>query len=255
MNRRFWVLLGLLGLILVLVILLIDHRGFIAATNHPQPDLTRGLIGSWAFDGPEMYRTLANDRSGYRRDSTLANGQATAVGDTGQAIEFHGGTDYVDLGSDYIDTKAVTISAWVYARSHGGLGNGRILDNGSTVLKIPNTDRFAFSSDGLVTEASSEYGSFRLNTWIHVVVSRKSSGVANFYINGVLSGPANQKSGAPAVGIGHVSIGNGTPSQRTDVGWDGLIDEVLLYNRVLTADEIKRLYDMGNRQTKYLSSR
>jgi hypothetical protein len=191
-----------------------------------------------------MSENVENYANGYENNEISRNGMLTATGDIRKANEFYGGTHYVDLGSDLISTKAVTISAWVYTRSNGGLGNGRILDNGSTVLKIPNTDRLAFSSDGLGTEAVSAAGSLQLHTWTHVVVSRKSSGMATFYINGSLSGTANQQSGTPVAGIGHVSIGNGTPNQRSDVGWDGLIDEVRIYDRVLTEEEIKCLYDM-----------
>jgi hypothetical protein len=242
MDRR---IVGLVGLIGLLVILRVSYGVFTAATGQPQPDLSHGLIGYWSFDGPDMDGSIAQDRSGQRHNGTLTNGLRTTAGKIGQALEFHEGTDRVDAGSDLISTQAITISAWVYARSNGGLGNGRIVDNGSTVLKIPNTDRLAFSSDGMVTEVNSESGSFNLHTWTHVTVIRTSTGVTNFYLNGVLSGTANQNSGTPVAGVGNVSIGNGTPNARIDVGWDGLIDDLRIYNRVLTADEINRLYHLG----------
>jgi hypothetical protein len=254
MDRRFWGILGLLGVILLLVILLVNHREFTSTTNQAQPNLTNGLIVYWTSNGTGMYVNMPNDRSGYGHNGTSPNGLPTAGGNMEQPVEFHGGTDYVDLGSDFISTKVITISAWVYARSRGGQGCGRILDNGSTVLKIPNAARFTFSSDGLVTEASSESGSFELNTWTHVVVTRNNRGFTNFYINGTLSGMANQKSGKPVTGFGHVRIGNGASDQQTDVGWDGLIDEVRIYNRVLMIEEIRGLYNMDNRGTGSLSS-
>jgi hypothetical protein len=65
---------------------------------------------------------------------------------------------------------------------------------------------------------------------------------------------ANQKSGKPVTGFGHVRIGNGASDQQTDVGWDGLIDEVRIYNRVLMIEEIRGLYNMDNRGTGSLSS-
>lgn len=245
MKRRSWSLLGLLGLVCLLVILHFGYSMFTSATTQPQLDLSKGLIGHWSFDGVDIAGNTSNGSSVQRHNGTLANGLRSAGGKIGQAVEFQGGADYVDTGSDFISIKAMTLSAWAYARSNGGLSNGRIWDNGATILKIPNTDRFAFSSDGLVTAASSESGSLNLNTWIHVVVTRTSTGVANFYINGTLSGTANQHSGTPMAGVGNVSIGNGTPADRIDVGWDGLIDEVRIYNRVLTTDEITHLYNMG----------
>jgi hypothetical protein len=81
----------------------------------------------------------------------------------------------------------------------------------------PYSDRFAFSSDGQITEALSEPGSFNLDIWTHMVVIRTSTGVAYFYTNVVLSGTANQNSGTPIVGSGDVSIGNSTSNDRIDV--------------------------------------
>jgi hypothetical protein len=210
---------------------------FTSATSQSQQSLSNGLIGYWSFDGLDMSGNIAYDRSGQGHNGTLTNGPQAAAGKIGQAMEFHGGTDYVDTGSDFISTNALTISAWVYARSYGGSGQGRILDNGSTVLKVPNTDYFAFSSDGQVTAARSESGSLNLNSWTHVVVTRTSTGIANFYINGVGSGTADQNSGSPAAGTMNLFIG-GDGSHA----WDGLIDEVRIYNRVLSPDEIKQLY-------------
>jgi hypothetical protein len=245
MNRRSLSVLGLVGLACLLVILHFGYGVFTSAPTQPRPDLSRGLIGHWTFDSADTAENTSNGSNGQRLNGALANGLPLEGGKIGQAAAFHGGTDYVDTGGDFIPIKAMTLSAWVYARSNGGLSNGRILDNGTTVLKIPNSDRFTFSSNGLVSAASSESGSLNLNTWLHVVVTRTSSGIANFYINGMLSGTANQHSGTPVAGVGNVSIGNGTPAERIDVGWDGLIDEVRIYDRVLTTDEITLLYNMG----------
>lgn len=237
MNRRLWSRVGLLGLVFVLVVLLIGYGVFTSATSQSQLSLSNGLIGYWSFDGPDISGNIAYDRSGQGHNGTLTNGPQTAVGKIGQAMEFHGGTDYVDTGSDFISTNAITVSVWVYARSHGESGHGRILDNGSTVLKVPNTDCFAFSSDGQVTAARSESSSFDLNIWTHVVVTRTSTGIANFFINGVESGTANQNSGTPAAGTVNLLIGGDSRH-----AWDGFIDDVRIYNRVLSPDEIKQLY-------------
>jgi hypothetical protein len=245
MDTRFWSILGLLGVVFLLGVLHAKYHVFGSATDQPQIDLSKGLIGYWSFDDTDISGHIVYDSSGKGRNGTLTNGLHTVVGKIGQAMEFHGGADYVDIASDFIPRKAVTISVWVYGRSNGGLGNGRIFDNGALVLKVPNAERLTFSSDGRGTEASSGYGSFNLNVWTHVVVMRTSTGVTNFYIDGVLSGTANQNSGTPAAGRGHVSIGNAIPSDRTDVGWDGLIDDMRIYDRALSAEEIKRLHDMG----------
>jgi hypothetical protein len=237
MKRLLRSILGLLGLAFVLVVLRVGYGVITSATSHSEPDLSRGLIGYWSFDDTDMSGNIAFDRSGQGHNGTLMNGAHTAAGKIGQAIEFDGRTSYLDTGSDFVSTKAMTISAWVYAHSYGESGQGRILDNGSTILKVPNVDHLAFSSDGQVTTAHSEFGSFPPNGWIHVVVTRTSTGAATFYINSLVSGTANQSSGTPAAGTANVLIGGDSAH-----AWDGFIDDVRIYNRVLSPDEIKQLY-------------
>jgi hypothetical protein len=245
MRRGLWSISVLLALIVLALLLYAKYDVGTSTAIQAQSDLLKGLTGYWSFEDTDIAGHVVYDHSGHAYNGRLSNGLHTGTGKIGQAMEFHGGSDYIDIDRDFIPRKALTISAWVFARSHGGLGNARILDNGSVVLKIPSSDRLAFASDRQGTEASSEPGSLHLNTWTHVVVVRANAGATNFYINGVLSGPADQKSGTPRAGVGHVSFGNAIPEDRTDVGWDGLIDEIRLYERVLSVEEIKLLYEMG----------
>jgi len=71
----------------------------------------------------------------------------------------------------------------------------------------------------------------------------KSGQEPNFYVNGVLSGTPNQNSGTPEAGTTNLAIGNDTFANRS---FDGTIDDVRIYNRVLSAQEVKRLYNMGH---------
>src|SRR5215831_11557415 len=151
MNIRFWGIRGLVGLMFILVILRVGYGVFTSALSRPQLALSQSLIGYWSFDDTDMSGNVAYDRSGQGHNGTLMNGAHTAAGMIGQAIEFDGRTSYIDTASDFVSINAITIVAWVCARSNGESGHGRILDNGSTVLKVPNADRLAFSSDGQVT--------------------------------------------------------------------------------------------------------
>src|SRR5262249_23594442 len=68
---------------------------------------------------------------------------------------------------------------------------------------------------------------------------------ADLYINGVkqtiskITPPRGTQTSNEGEGI----IGNHIPLNR---GWDGLIDELRIYNRALSAAEIVSLYDQGN---------
>ena len=83
--------------------------------------------------------------------------------------------------------------------------------------------------------------SLQANTWYHVAVTYSGSGQPTFYVNGTIYGVASTW-GSPAVGT--TSTG-GRISGRPDGSnpMNGLIDEVRIYNRALSASEIAGLYN------------
>ena len=233
--------------------------------------LNAGLVGFWSFDGKDMSGDLSLDRSGQGNNGTLTNGPLRVKGKLGQALNFGGSNDYVNIGApsslDNIVTK--TISAWIYPRSVGESNAGRIMDKNqggiagwyfATCSDPDGGSRCsaAGSSNALLYEhnfASGSVGAWvtgnntlTLNAWNHVVVTYSRSSTANnpvFYINGVVrSGTSvgNQTGTAPSDTGLENTIGNRTDTAAT---FNGLIDDVRIYNRVLTADEIKRLYMIG----------
>jgi hypothetical protein len=225
--------------------------------------LDSGLVGFWSFDGQDISGTTAFDRSGLGNNGTIS-GAARTAGRIGQALEFDGVDDYVDaLSPDPLDDlRTFTVSAWIKPDSMGEGDFGRITDkrNLGTVgwdfftcssgAAPTCTDairlRQAFGTSGGVWDSPSN--SVARNVWQHVVVTYNSNSTANdpsFYINGASvavtegTAPSGSYSSDGAVNF---TIGNTPDTTRT---FDGAIDEVRIYNRVLTSDEIKRLYNMG----------
>ena len=224
------------------------------ATTKTGNSLTNGLIGYWTFDGKDLINNVA-DLSGQGHTGYMSNftstSSAVAPGEIGQALGFDGVNDLVDTGaSDWINTSALTVSAWIKPRSHGEGGAGSILDNRKAIFGMydgAGTNAVTFSSNAGVTTAKSANGSVPFNKWTHVIATRDASGVVNFYVNGILSGTANQSSGTPASGTVGVQIGNAIYLSRT---WDGYIDDLRVYNRVLSATEARQLY---NQNSSYVS--
>jgi len=68
--------------------------------------LTNGLVGSWTFDGPDMAVDTAFDRSGNANNGTLTGGPVRTEGKIGQALNFDGVDDYVDLGEGAVMANA-----------------------------------------------------------------------------------------------------------------------------------------------------
>jgi hypothetical protein len=93
------------------------------------------LVGHWKFD--EGTGTTAFDSSGNGNDGTLINGPIWTTGVIGQALEFDGTDDYVDVGTGPAITGAAqrTVSMWInpdtidtterHFFGYGATGNGQ----------------------------------------------------------------------------------------------------------------------------------
>ncbi|MFA6552511.1 MAG: LamG domain-containing protein [Candidatus Paceibacterota bacterium] len=215
--------------------------------------LNDGLVGYWTFDAKNMVNNVADSsghgNTGYLQLGTLGNkatSTAKVAGKIGQAMKFDGVDDRILLSSDPINVATTTISMWIKANSYGGGNQGRLLTNSNTTgfyFRLASTNnRFNFSSNGGVNDASSAIGSGVLNKWLHVVVTRTAMGVANIYINGILNGTANQDSGTPTAASTSLFIGSNFGKTTS---FNGFLDDVRVYNRVLSASEIKKLYNLG----------
>ena len=82
----------------------------------------------------------------------------------------------------------------------------------------------------------SNYFKMPLNTWHHIVLSYNSVKGGQLYVNGVASG-GPVASGELKTNTGDLIIGNGFP---------GLIDDVRIYNRLLTDQDVLGLYSAGS---------
>ena len=149
---------------------------------------------------------------------------------------FDGTDDLITLESDIIGTSACTIIAWIYPTGWGEGSLGRICDNGKTSFMVrnldPNLATMAIYSNG-VNNLKAPNGSIALNTWFRVAATRIADGTAAIYING--TSVANGASGAPVAGDNQLCIGNNLAGSAT---FAGTIDDVQVYNRVLSATEI-----------------
>lgn len=161
------------------------------------------------------------------------------------SLNFSGASDKIDTGSDFIGTSDFTVSCWINPNNLAGSTPWTIVDNGNFLFRVTTTSsipRLQASSDGS-TLVLSATASIVYNRWQHVVVTRTSAGVVNFYINGVLNGTADQASGTPASGSTNVIIGNNNAGTRR---FSGRTNEACFWNRILTTNEISDLCFSGS---------
>lgn len=193
-----------------------------------------GLVGLWRFDGDAL-----DSVSGV--SSEMVGNPQFVQGVSGRALEFDGIDDRVVVAnsSELQIEDELTISVWLYKKRaglHEGLIFKWIWDQSGYGLHIhnSNTIRFVLPQDGY-------WGMLSGNTldedrWYHVVATYKS-GDARIYIDGELTARDMSRTGPIVVNTTALQIG-GSYSNNLQ----GAIDEVRIYNRVLTPREIKSLY-------------
>ncbi|GIW65232.1 MAG: hypothetical protein KatS3mg093_211 [Candidatus Parcubacteria bacterium] len=198
-----------------------------------------GLVGYWSFDD-----CTAKDLSGNNNNGTLVNGPTCVDGKVGKALSFDGVNDYVNLGSRVILDFANDFSVCIWFRLNSG--NGILINNEGKYEWAPNTPSankigyaIANSLPGWNWIASSN---FTINQWQFYCFSYSQTYIIKSYINGIndysLQGSGNIGDNHPD--LNNVRIGG---RQYTAQYFNGLIDEVRVYNRALSDQEIKALYE------------
>jgi hypothetical protein len=203
------------------------------------------LVAWWQFD--EGSGTTATDASGHGNDGTLTNNPIWSTGQIGGALDFDG-DDYVEAAYDTsLDiTGPITISAWVYPRVSGT--DMVFLQNSDQYVlwvRSDNQVRFADTHGNFVDTAAN---ALTLNTWNHVVgIFRGTSGTtvdltnAEIYINGISVGDHVNGTWDPTT-LYSVTIGQGS---GTWAPFDGQLDDVRIYKRALSPNEVKAIYTGG----------
>ena len=174
------------------------------------------------------------------------------IRDFSESLLFDGANSTVVIphNANQLLTSGFTLSAWINPRSLGENGNGHIISKstgaagqGGFAFRVRSVDKLALIVNN-GTDVSPPSGTLVFNTWQHALVTVDSSAVVTFYINGVQTGtPAAT---APLSGITTTnSLVIGNRSGTTDRTFDGGIDEVRIWNRVLTAQEITDLHFSG----------
>lgn len=210
-------------------------------TNHYSfLNLDNSLVGFWRFENS----TSAIDESGYGNNGTLVGGVTQGAGKFGSAYEFDGVDDCVNIpNSNSLDISGdITISAWVKPTFNSN-GDGDVLEKGGCggYLIWAATDTY-FQFDKQCDGGSVVgYDPLSSNNW-NYLTAVKSGSTSTTYLNGVLVG--TDSNFANFTNSGALTIGCGG-----DGSFNGSIDDVMIFNRSLSAQEISALYNSS--ATKY----
>ncbi len=193
------------------------------------------LAGYWKMDelngSDPCIDASGNQNTGKPHGTTVVDGRKG-----GKARLFNGKGDYIEMPPIAIP-DAITVSAWVYADN--------FVQNGFVVTRNPVNTQWAlfFASDGLLRWRGAD-GSSNVACaapanyhWHHIVGKQKGT-AGSLYVDGVLRASGTLS----AIGNAPTSI---TIGRYDTVGFDyftGRIDEVRIYNRVLSDAEILNLF-------------
>jgi len=233
-----------------------DFARFEAGNNLALWTTASGLVGYWSFDGTGNIvhgQTVGlRDTSGRDNHGTAGNtnaaGMAFAPGRVGNAVSFDGVDDFVNVTGGSTMTPhghpQLTIMAWANKRTTSG---GMIAhQNGPFLFRMGNVmGNGTFQIHNAVNgwRGVSSNVVLQNNVWHHLVMVYDGVLIYN-YVDGRLDGTGSQTGGLSAincVGIGRETSGGcvGVPGNH----FNGLIDEVRIYNRALSAAEVRAIFN------------
>lgn len=211
-------------------------------------DPTSGQIGYWKMDEGSWSGASGEvkDSSGSGHDGTAISGATTsASGHFGRAGSFSGAQGYVDLGT-WFEKQQFTLSMWLRPGS-SQVQYADIIDNNHTSFRSwvfqqnsTTTNEYGFGTNDGVTSCGVSPIRLTADVWQHVVVVRASDSL-KVYVDGVLVGAATDHCSLPIRydGTQRLSVANWGSGGRV---WNGLVDDLRIYDRALSAVEVVRLF-------------
>ena len=209
------------------------NQSFGFATTSPKI-VTNGLVlyldagQSTSYNGG----TTWTDLSGRGNNGTLVNGVGYN-GSNGGSLSFDGVNDYVNCGNPSISVGKITVSAWVKISTLNITQH--IVDSSSNSwhLAVLGTNR-PYLWNGSTYHQSSQV--LLSNTWY--MLTGVQSSTSDIYVNGVLSQSISDNRN---VTTNNVNIGRWQTAPSRP--FSGNIAQVSIYNRALTASEVKQNFN------------
>jgi len=210
-----------------------------ASTVNKGGSLTSGLVGHWTFDGTDISGTQVYDKSGQNNTGTSSGGVTKVMGKLGQGMKFNGVNGKV-TATGY-ETATFTLGAWVktgdtredkwFVEMTDGSGNRHgigMYPAGKPVITY-GVAKYKCSTGSVINDSK----------WHYFIGTYDGTG-AKIYIDGVSQNLSTE-----------LTTGTKTPNTLTigstsSGGYvNSLIDDARVWNRALSAAEVKQLYNMG----------
>ncbi|MHC4243955.1 MAG: LamG domain-containing protein, partial [Planctomycetota bacterium] len=196
------------------------------------------LVGYWTFD--EGSGTIAYDSSGNGLDGTFNGDPQWVIGQVGGALEFDGDDSVEIPHNDLLSiTDEITITAWTYMNANASGEMAIVSKGGWGAMDLPYelTETpgaqiwWQFYDDGGRDTCAAP--SPPIEEWHHVAATYDGQ-IFKCYIDGEL-GDEWEYAGTMPENTASLTIGQ---RSRGGTYYIGIIDDVAIYNRAFSADEI-----------------
>jgi type II secretory pathway pseudopilin PulG len=210
-------------------------------------NIVNGLVGHWKFD--EESGSTAYDSSGNGNIGILYNSPTRTASTSckvGACLGFDGVDDYVEIPTSSslqspAQTNQLTIAGWIYLQSAPSNETYIVSHNYRFYeFKITSSrDLSAYLGNGTTYGGYSSTYTVPLNEWHFVSLTANGTNVS-FYVDGSLIKTLPE---TVSLGVYNTPLHIGA---RSPIEWNyynGLIDDIRIYNRALSASEISQLYN------------
>jgi prepilin-type N-terminal cleavage/methylation domain-containing protein len=193
------------------------------------------IFASWDFD--ECSGTAANDTSGNGLNGTLTGGPTWSTdtpGGKGCSLSFNGSTAYVSI--PYVGTSSTSLAYSLWFKP-ADASTRTLISYRSTLIRVSNIAISWYPDVNLSVGTVAK--SVSTNVWHHLVIDQNGTSYS-VYLDGGLAG-----SGTVAVLNNASYPGAGIGIYAGAQFFSGLMDNVRIFSRSLTAFEVKKIYAEG----------
>ncbi len=218
--------------------------------------LRRGLVLHYSFDRDDDGKVV--DRGSRQHDGTVHGAKWAPDGKVGGAFAFNGSGDYIDTGRNLSGMDELSVCGWVrpdrpqrgssVVTQFGGPASDNVWglfaqnDNGNDLVPPHQSAATVLTADGRRPTALGKRT--QIGQWTHLCFTFKRNGQIVLYKDGVAVGqdavgdsPLNKRDSTAKVGA----------SFGADGYWaNGLVDEVMIFDRAVSENEVRQIYEAQN---------
>ena len=212
--------------------------------------VSEGLVSYWSFDQETVVGKTVKDVWG-TNDGKIEGAPKVVKGKVAEGMEYNGSNQSVNVGDpadgslDFGARTDFTLEAWAFPINSGA--SMRIIDkkdDGDVGYMFEHniTDGFQpYANDGQGNPSRVLEGMTHFNQWVHVVGVFERKGDVSLFVDGKLvrSVPSDAQGKEDINTKSPFYIGRRPSGER----WNGILDEIRVYNRILTEAEIEQNFE------------